>query len=318
MLNAPPPRIVSLIPSATEIACGLGCREQLVGISHECDYPIGIDALPACSTAKVQVKGAASAAIDRDVKSLIEQGLSVYKVDADRLKSLHPDVILTQSQCAVCGVTPTELQGALSSWLETSGVKIVSLDAADMRGVWRDIANVADALGIAKTGDDVMRALTIRLQDVAGAGRQAAQVNGKAPKVACIEWLDPLMTAGNWVPELIDLMGAQNVLAHAGKDSPFIEFDNLTDADPDIILIMPCGFDIADTQRNLPELTNRAGWAGLRAVKDGQVFICDGNHFFNRPGPRLVESAEIVGEILYPDHIQLGHNGTSFIQLSEV
>ena len=318
MLENQPPRIVSLIPSATEIACGLGCREQLVGISHECDYPLGIDMLPACSAAKVQVKNVPSAAIDRDVKSLIEQGLSVYKVDADRLKALNPDVILTQSQCAICGVTPTELQGALSSWLEVSGVKIVSLDAADMRGVWRDIANVADALGIAKTGDDYMRALTIRLQDLAGAGRQAAQSAGKAPKVVCIEWLDPLMTAGNWVPELIDLMGAQNLLAEPGKDSPFIKLGDVATADPDIVLIMPCGFDIADIKRNLPELTGQPGWIDLRAVKDGQVYICDGNHFFNRPGPRLVESVEIIGEILYPEHIQLGHRGTAFIPLADV
>jgi iron complex transport system substrate-binding protein len=305
------PRIISLLPSATEIVAALGFADHLVGRSHECDFPPGIETLPICSSTKVPAHGT-SYEIDERVKEIVAEGLSVYRVDVDRLRDLRPDLILTQTQCAVCAVTPRDLEQALCTWVGAQPA-IVSLEPNNLDDVWNGIRRVAEALGVPSRADELIASLTKRLTTI----RDEAQTAQSRPTVAAIEWLGPLMAGGNWVPDLIEIAGGRSLLAHAGEHSPWLEWASLTTADPDVILLLPCGFKIAQTVRDLNLLTENPGWANLRAVKQGRVYLIDGHHFFNRPGPRLVESAEIVAEILHPGRFSFGHRGTGWIAIDE-
>jgi len=303
------PRVVTLLASATEIVCALGFEDSLVGRSHECDYPPAVEALPACTTSKIDTD-AASRAIDGQVKSIVEQGLSVYTVDGARLKELAPDVIVTQTQCEVCAASPKDLERALADWTGAAP-EIVSLEPNGLDDVWSDIRAVAHALGDEPAGDRLVGEIRRRMAVVEDEARGLPL----QPTIACIEWIDPLMAAGNWVPELVAMAEGRDVLGRAGEHSPWIAWEALTIADPDVILVLPCGYDIAKIRRDLPALTERPGWPDLRAVKSDRVYIADGNQYFNRPGPRLAESLEILAEVLHPDHFRFGHEGTGWQKL---
>lgn len=282
------PRVVSLLPSATEIAVAVGLGNQLLGRSHECDFPPFVAALPALTSTKLE-KGLTSLEIDHRVQEIVRQGLSVYAVDAERLRALRPDVILTQSQCAVCAVTPADLEESLASWVGTAPT-LVSLAPDDLGDVWGDFARVGEAVGAPAEAARAVDGLQARLEALAS----RTSTRGTRPTVAAIEWIDPLMAAGNWVPELIQLVGGEPLFAAAGQHSPWLEWETLVAADPDVIVMMPCGYQIPQTLGNLAPLVGRPGWRDLSAVRSGRVFVADGHHFFNRPGPRLVESAEII------------------------
>ena len=305
------PRIISLLPSATEIVAALGFGNHLVGRSHECDFPPGVERLPICSSTKVPADGT-SGEIDERVKAIVAEGLSVYRVDADRLRELRPDFILTQTQCAVCAVTPRDLDQALCSWTGAQP-KMISLEPNDLNDVWNDIRRVGEALGVRDRAEELVDSLAQRLTAIREKARRAESQSS----VAAIEWLDPLMAGGNWMPELIEIAGGTSLFAKPGEHSDWLEWAALTEADPEVILLLPCGFKIAQTIRDLNLLTNNPAWATLRAVKEGRVYLIDGHHFFNRPGPRLVESAEIVAEILHPDRFNFGHRGAGWISLGE-
>ncbi|MEY2504278.1 MAG: iron complex transport system substrate-binding protein [Verrucomicrobiota bacterium] len=305
------PRIISLLPSATEIVAALGFGDHLVGRSHECDFPAGVETLPACSSTKVPAEGTSSE-IDERVKEIVAEGLSVYRVDTERLRELEPDLILTQTQCAVCAVTPRDLEQALCTWTGAQPV-MVSLEPNSLDDVWDDFRRVGEALGVSSRAEEVIASLTKRLDNI-----RAATGKLSRPTVAAIEWLDPLMAGGNWMPELIEIAGGQSLLARPGEHSSWLDWSSLIEADPEIILLLPCGFKIEQTIRDLNLLTENPAWDNLRAVRNGRVYVIDGHHFFNRPGPRLVESAEIVAEILHPELFQFGHRGTGWISLGEV
>lgn len=296
-------RIVSLIPSATEIICALGFESALVGRSHECDYPASVQRLPALTAPKFDPDGT-SYAIDRRVKAILQEALSVYRVDAERLRTLRPDVIVTQAQCEVCAVSVQDVEQAVSDWLDARP-RIVSLAPSALTDVWADIERVAVALGAPERGRELVAALRRRIAAVVERVGAAAE----RPRVACIEWIDPLMAAGNWMPELIEMAGGINLFGEAGRHSPWLDWEHVVAADPDVILILPCGFDITRSRRELPRLTGRPEWPALRAVRSGRVYLTDGNHYFNRPGPRLAESLEIVAEILHPLRCRFGHEG---------
>jgi iron complex transport system substrate-binding protein len=304
------PRIISLLPSATEIVAALGFGDHLVGRSHECDFPAGVEKLPACSSTKVPVEGTSSE-IDERVKEIVADGLSVYRVDTERLRELRPDLILTQTQCAVCAVTPRDLEQALCTWTGAQPV-MVSLEPNNLDDVWNDFRRVGDALGVRSRAEDLIASLTKRLENIRAATRKLSR-----PTVAAIEWLDPLMAGGNWMPELIEIAGGQSFFAAAGEHSNWLEWATLIEADPGVILLLPCGFKIAQTIRDLNSLTSNPAWASLRAVKEGRVYLIDGHHFFNRPGPRLVESAEIVAEILHPDQFSFDHRRRGWISIGD-
>ena len=299
-------RIVSLIASATEIVCGLGFEDELVGRSHECDFPSSVSRLPTCSSSKVEVD-AVSRAIDDQVRTIVSEGLSVYRVDPDLLNRLAPTVVITQTQCEVCAVSLKDVEKAVCE-LVTSQPAIVSLEPMSLSDVWEDIRKVASALGDPGRGDDLVTRLTDRLQGIR-AGAESARTRSS---IACIEWIDPLMSAANWMPELVSCAGGANLFGESGKHSGYFEFEKLAAADPDVIAILPCGFDIERTCREMPPLVNDPGWPQLAAVRNGRVFVTDGNQYFNRPGPRVVESAEILAEILHPGLFDFGHRGTGW------
>lgn len=283
-------RIVSLLPSATEIAVALGAGDvsvgALVGRSHECDWPPFVGSLPVLTRTKLE-KGLTSLEIDRCVQDIVRQGLSVYEVDADALRALKPDVILTQSQCAVCAVTPADLEEALAAWTGSAPV-LISTAPDHLSEVWGDFAAVGAAIGV--DAAPVVAKLRARIA--------ALPKRADRPSVAAIEWIEPLMAAGNWVPELITAAGGAPLFAAAGQHSPWLDWDTLAAADPDVIVMMPCGYRIAQTLAEVPTLAARADWRGLRAVRERRVYVADGQYFFNRPGPRLVESAAIISDCL--------------------
>ena len=306
-----PHRIVSLIASATEIVYGLGFEDELVGRSHECDYPESVARLPACSTSKVKIE-AASRAIDDQVRTIVSEGLSVYRVDPDLLNRLAPTMVITQTQCEVCAVSLKDVEEAVCE-LVTSQPAIVSLEPMSLSDVWKDIRRVASALGDPERGDHLVTRLTARLQAIRAWSKPARN----RPTIACIEWIDPLMSAANWMPELVSCAGGTNLFGEAGKHSGYFDFDQLAAADPDVIAILPCGFDIERTCREMPPLVSHPGWTQLAAVRNGRVFVTDGNQYFNRPGPRVVESAEILAEILHPELFDFGHRGRGWIHWKE-
>lgn len=303
------PRIVSLIASATEIVDALGFGDQLVGRSHECDWPPEVVRLPMCSEPRIDVHGS-SREIDDRVKDALRDAVSVYRVHAGILDELQPTHIITQTQCEVCAVSLKDVEEAVCQ-LVSSRPEIVSLAPMCLADVWDDIRRVAAALGAPERGSELVEALQTRLDSVTGRARHIAA----RPTIACIEWIDPLMCAGNWVPELVELAGGRDVLGKAGQHSPYMTLDDLTAADPDVIAIMPCGYDIARSAEEMPVLASRPQWQALRAVRNGRVFLTDGNQYFNRPGPRLVESAEILAELLHPTVFEPQHHGTGWIPL---
>jgi iron complex transport system substrate-binding protein len=301
----PAHRIVSLLPSSTEIACALGLGPQLVGRSHECDHPEGLAPLPVCTRARLAP--GSSRQIDDSVRDLVSRGLSVYEVDASLLRSLRPSIILTQDQCEVCAVSPRDLVGALADWIGEPP-ELVSLRPATLGDVWADIGRVARAAGVEERGTALARELADRVSAI------GERTGGRAPRpsVACIEWLDPIMGAGHWMPELVSLAGGRPLFGDVGERSPTLDWAALRAADPDVIVIAPCGFDVARTRQELAAFTGLPGFDALRAVRAGRVAVADGNAYFNRPGPRLVESLEILAEILHPDSFAFGHEGSGW------
>ena len=299
-------RIVSLIASSTEIVCALGLEDKLVGRSHECDFPSSILSLPVCTEPKFRVD-AGSAEIDRQVKSILEQALSVYRVDADLLAKLQPTHIITQTQCEVCAVSLKDVEEALSAF-GGSSAQIVSLHPNALGDVFADIQRVADALGVSERG----RLLIAQLRSRMDAIQERARLEPRRRSVAAIEWIDPLMACANWMPDLIAMAGGHNLFGHSGGHSPTLAWLEVTADNPEVILILPCGFDITRTRQELSLLTTKPGWNDLKAVRMGHVYLLDGNQYFNRPGPRLAESLEILAEVIHPEAFDFGHEDTGW------
>lgn len=302
-------RVVSLLPSATEIVCALGAADRLVGRSHECDHPAGITRLPTCTRACFPDGN--SREIDERVTDLVTRGLSLYDVDVSLLRSLAPDLVVTQDQCAVCAVHLSEVEAALASW--TGGdVKLVSLAPATLGDVFRDIVRLGEALGLPDRARQLTRELATRVSAV---GEKTGDV-ASPPSVVCLEWIDPPMAAGNWMPELVQIAGGRCRLAEAGRRSASFAWPALHDADPDVVVVTACGFDLPRTRRETVPLGRHPEWLQLRAVREGRVFLTDGNAYFNRSGPRLVESLEMLAEMLHPDRFCFGHEDRGWVRMS--
>ncbi|MGI8958640.1 MAG: cobalamin-binding protein [Bryobacteraceae bacterium] len=298
-------RIVPLISSATEIVHALGLGQFQVGRSHECDYPACVADLPVCTNPTIAVSGS-SAEIDRLVKQRLTSAASVYAIDSSLIRRLRPTHILTQTQCKVCAVSLEDVERAFKAEIAMDA-RIICLEPYALDDLWRDIRCVASGCGHEDAGEALTAGLQQRMIELQNRVKPAAP----RPAIAAIEWLDPLMAAGNWVPELIEMAGGENLFGVPGAHSPWMTWDQLVAADPDVIVALPCGFDLAKTRGEMYCLSDRPGWDNLRAVQEGQVFVCDGNQFMNRPGPRLVESLQIFAEMLYPDLFepQLEHVG---------
>ena len=305
------PRVVSLIASATETVCALGFESALVGRSHECDWPPAVRRLPAVSRPAFAT-GGSSRAIDLALKDRLRRALSIYEVDGELLQRLRPDLIVTQTQCEVCAVSPGDVERAVCD-LTGQDARILALEPNGLDDVWTDIGRVADALGASAAGEELVG----RLRGRVAAIRDRAAPLAPKPRVAVVEWIEPLMAAGNWMPELVALAGGVNLFGEARRHSPWMTWEALVSADPDVVVVSPCGFDLARTRSELSALTARPEWPALRAVRAGRVCLADGNAYFHRPGPRLVESLEILAEILHPDSFGFGHEGRGWLRLQE-
>ena len=304
-------RIVSLIPSATEIVAVLGYGDRLVGRSHECDYPPSVKTLPICTEPKFDPVGT-SEQIHQRVSDLLASALSVYRVKTDVLAQLRPTHIITQAQCEVCAVSLADVEKAVATLVSSapvssasvlapaasapekrSDITVISLQPNQLADVWTDMATVAAALG---EPADAARQVNAHLKTPLPV--PASDDNNLCPKVACIEWTEPLMAAGNWVPELVAIAGGTDCLGKAGAHSAWMSWEDLAAADPDIIIVLPCGYDLTQTRQATTEMATHHQWSQLKAVKRGSVYLADGNQYFNRPGPRLVESCQILIEII--------------------
>lgn len=301
-------RIISLQPSATEIVAALGMLDQLVGRSHECDFPPEVQNLPICSRPRIDVTKS-GAAIDRQVKDSLRAGLSIFEVDTALMIELRPDVILTQTQCDVCAVTPQDLEAALTQG--DNGPSVIDLHPQRLEHLFGDIHVVSMSLHIPDRG----HSLVVELRGEFESLRLKTSKLRRKPTIVCLEWMDPLMTAGNWIPELVEIAGGQNLGAEPGQHSPWFDWDQLLAANPEVLVLMPCGWDIARARAESRVLTSDPRWTQLSAVRTGKVFVTDGHQFFNRPGPRLLESAQILAEILHPEASDYGHRGRNWEKL---
>jgi iron complex transport system substrate-binding protein len=304
------PRVVSLLPSATEIVAALGFADALVGRSHECDFPDEVEDLPICTQARIDPLGS-SEEIHRSVGALLAETLSVYRVDARRLRELQPTHVVTQVQCEVCAVSLEEVEAALEGWVGERPA-LVSLSPRSLAHVFEDMERLAAALGAPDRGARLSEGLRRRMTTIA----QRARTAGRRPRVATIEWLSPLMTAGNWMPELVAMAGGTDLLGAAGRHSAWFSWEQLRAADPDCVLVFPCGFSLGRVEQEIGMLTGLPGWGKLLAAAAGRVYLAEGNQYFNRPGPRLAETLEIVAEILHPETFAFGHEGSGWRRLT--
>ena len=303
-------RIISLLPSATEIVCALGLEHNLIGRSHECDFPESVRSLPVCSEANF-ADNLSSMEIDIKVKEILSEALSVYTVKREVIKELMPDVVITQAQCEVCAVSLKDVEEALDNYLDKES-HIISLQPNKFDDISEDIKTVAQALDVSEIGDILIEDLQERVDII----RHKLKYVDSRPTVACIEWLEPLMVSGNWIPEVVSIAGGTSILAEAGIHSPFVKWDDIRLANPDVIVVMPCGFPIERTMKEMNILLELPGFAALSAVKSNRIYITDGNQYFNRPGPRIVDSLEIISEIIHPKLFTFGYEGSGWIKFS--
>lgn len=301
-------RIISLLPAATEIICALGLEHRLVGRSHECDYPSSITDLPICSSAKF-ISGSDSAEIDKQVKEILSDSLSIYEIDREMIKQLSPDLIITQAQCEVCAVSLNDVELALKDLLDKD-CRIISLQPNGLEDIYKDIQFLANELGISDAGVDLLELSEERINII----RHKLKFISEKPSVACVEWLSPLMIAGNWTPEIVEIAGGIPILTQAGKHSSYIQFEEIVNSNPDILIIMPCGFSIQRTLQEINLLIDLPGWSELKAVQNQKIFVVDGNQYFNRSGPRITDSIEIMAEIINPKQFIFGYEGSGWLQ----
>ncbi|HLZ55963.1 MAG TPA: cobalamin-binding protein [Ktedonosporobacter sp.] len=303
-------RIVSLLASATEMIVALGCLDQMVGRSHECDWPPEVQDLPLVSTVQIDVN-ASSSQIDAQIKQLASapsttqdpalKALSIYTINVELLQQLQPDIIFTQTQCEVCAVSERDVVHALQ---HLTGLQphIISLAPYRLSDVWEDMRRVGQALGSMTQAESLIEGYQQRLQHLQQRARDL-NAGQRKPRVTVLEWLDPLMAAGNWTPELIIYAGGEPMFGEIGLHSPWLAWDELQAANPDYIVLCPCGFTLERTMVDVALLRGNPAWSSLRAVQQGRVYAIDGNYYLNRSGPRLVESAELLGRVLWGERL---------------
>jgi iron complex transport system substrate-binding protein len=288
------PTIVSLLASGTEIVSALGLRNRLVGRSHECDFPEDVATLPVLSAPKVDPAGSGGQ-IDQRVREIVRDGLSVYTVRVDELERLEPDLIITQDQCDVCAVSLEDVEQALCQ-LTSTKTKVCSLHPDNLEDVFKDIGNVAEMAGVPERGRRLVGSMKERLVHLEHRTREA-----RRPRVAMIEWMEPVMIGGGWIPELVRIAGGEPVIVEGPETFKTVAWSDVAAARPDVVVIMPCGYDPAKSLAELDggELSGMV--RGLSATRSGQCYLADGNAYFNRSGPRLVDSAEMLAELLHPE-----------------
>jgi iron complex transport system substrate-binding protein len=273
----------------------LGAADRLVGRSHACDHPWEVRALPPVTRSRIP-EGLPSAEISAEVSRATARQESVFELDVERLRDLKPDLILTQDQCNVCAISSADLEVAMRDWTGPRP-EIVRLHPTRLVHLWQDLQRLAELLGLPDGGRPFIAPLKARVVAVL----EKTAMLQRRPSVACLEWLDPLMGAGNWIPELVQLAGGHPVFGEAGKHSEWLTWENLALQDPAVLVLTPCGFDLERTRKEAVRIQSHELWPQLRAVKTGRVHLADASAYFNRPGPRLVESLEALAEMIQPE-----------------
>ena len=288
-------RIVSFLPSATEMVYALGLGDQLVGVTHECDYPSGAKSKPVVVRSAVDTKGLSSQQIDESVSLMLKAGQSLYTVDESLLQEVAPDLILTQDLCQVCAPSGHEINRVLQFLLKSP--QIVYLTPNCLEDIFDNIRQVGEATNRASVADDLVRRLRTRVQAVS----DHARLVSSRPRVFCMEWLSPPYTAGHWMPELVELAGGVDGLGRKGHDSVRVSWERIVEYAPDVLILTPCGFDLEEVLRQAHLLTTFPGWERLPAIERDRVYAVDANSYFARPGPRVVEGLELLAHIIHPD-----------------
>lgn len=303
-----PKRIASLLASGTEILYALGLGERVVAVSHECDFPEEVRAKPRATYTRVRPE-AASREIDEQVRGMISGGQALYEIDVPLLEQLKPELIVTQAQCDVCAVRYEDVVDAVERSAALSKTHVVALNPMRLEDVFRDILHVGEMANAFERAKSYVTALRARVEVV----RQ--RVSGiplsQRPRTICVEWSDPVMVAANWTPELVQIAGGDNGLTKAGMHSSYSNWDEIARYRPEVIVVAPCGFDLLRSEAEMQTLAALPGWNDLPAVRNERVFVCDGNAYFNRSGPRLIETLELLAYFLQPGKFsppQLGPN----------
>ena len=290
-----PQRIVSLLAGGTEMLACLGLLDEIKGISHECDYPPAIAGKPVVTRSTLPAS-LSSTQIDAAVRQQLEEGESLYQLDVEEICRIDPDLVITQAQCDVCAVRYQDVMELVESRLSLASTTVLALNPTSLEEVMQDILRVGRTAGRLDRAEQLVKELQQRLLVV------EQQVRGKPrPRVACIEWIEPIMLAGNWVPDLVSTAGAESLLAEVGVESAYFNWQNIVELDPEVIVIAPCGFNL---QRSLEEAAGMPGWDHwneLSAVRNKRVFVLDGNALLNRPGPRVVDTIELLARLFHPD-----------------
>jgi iron complex transport system substrate-binding protein len=285
-------RILSFQPTSTEMVYALGAGRSIVGVSHECTYPPAARRKPVVSTCVFDPETMSSREIDRAVVAAAKKGASLYRLDEALVRRLKPDLLLTQSLCEVCAVSPSDFGRVLR--IVQPRPRVLSLHAHDFEGMFADLDELGAALGVDPA--PLVARLRRRIEAVVSRSRGLAR-----RRTFCMEWIDPVYASGHWVPEMVEMAGGRDALARRGKPSRAIEWSQVVDSAPEVLIVMPCGFTLERARREWPALARRPGWAGLPAVRSGRVYVADGPSYFNGAGPRLVDGLEILAEILHPE-----------------
>lgn len=283
-------RVISLLASGTEIVCALGAGDALVGRSHECDNPEWVRKLPVCTRPAFDVS-MSSGKIDAEVRRRLQLHEPLYHVDAELIRELRPDLLITQGHCEVCAVTPEDVQRADCGMLAS---QVLALSAGTVQGIFDGVMSIARGMDLLSAGEGLVRKMRSRIRAVTDAVR-----DHPTPTVVMLEWTDPIFSMGNWGPELVEAANGKVLLGQKGKFSSAISWNDVRDADPDFLIIAPCGYDIGRTLHELPLLEALPGWRQLKSVSAGKVALADGNLYFNRSGTTIVETVEIIAEILH-------------------
>ena len=302
-------QIVSFLPSATEIACALGLSDQLVGITHECDYPPEIMGKPVVVRSALPIEQMTQAEIDRAVAERMRAGHSLYEVDEELLQRLAPDLILTQDLCQVCAPSGTEITQALS--LLSKKPQILWLTPNSLEEIFDNVRELGEVTGRAKAAQDLIVTGRARLQRIEALTSKAA----RRPRVFCLEWLDPVYCSGHWVPEMVRIAGGVDALSHESADSVRVPWDDVREFGPEVLVITPCGYNLAQVVALSKKLSTYPGWSEIPAVKQNQVYAVDANSYFARPGPRVVDGTELLAHLIHPDLFNWDGPSTAFKRL---
>jgi iron complex transport system substrate-binding protein len=288
-------RIVSFLPSATEMACALGLNDQLVGITHECDYPPSVREKPVVVRSSISMGTMTQTEIDKTVSERLQKGQSLYQVDEKLLQELAPDLILTQDLCQVCAPSGNEVTQALNALPKKP--EILWLTPKSLQQIEDNLREIGEATGCLEKAEELIACSRSILEHIAETARRASS----RPRVFCMEWLDPIYCSGHWVPEMVRIAGGVDHLGHEGSDSVRVAWEDVLAWKPEVLVIMPCGYHLDQVLEIAPKLCTRPGWVELPAVRQGRVYAVDASSYSARPGPRVVEGTQLLAHIIHPD-----------------